>query len=204
MKENVLIIKEKVSKIIDIKTIIIVVLLVLLALSWGKKPNSIGDSVNIIDSITWNVKDSLIIKDTIVYNQKDTIVPHYVTIPVYDTLGIDTNEIVRDYFSKQHYQDTLVNDAELFFTLNEDVYRNRITGRTFSYVNKLPKYKVKTKTVYRSKSVYKAKFYVGGNITTTGGFYIGGLYTTPHKGAYNVTYDPINKNFNLGVYFKLF
>ena len=190
------------KKIIDIKTVVIMVLFVLLALSWGKRPNSDEIDVNTIDSIVWNVKDSIRIKDTTVVNYKDSLVSHYVTIPVYDSLDIDSGKIVQEYFSKQHYKDTLVNDSTLFFTLSEAVYKNKITDRSFSYINKLPMYKIKTKTEYKSKPVYKANFYLGGHVTTSGGLYIGGLYTTPHKGAYSLTYDPINKNVNAGIYFR--
>lgn len=191
----------KINKIIDVKTVVILVLLFLLALSWGKRPH-VSNDINVIDSIAWNIKDSLMIRDTLIV--KDTLIPKYVSIPIYDTIAIDTSKIVADYFRKKIYLDTLINDTSALFVLNQTVWQNKLFNTSFTFVNKLPQYRIVTKTNHVTQPVFKPRFLLGAQFTTNSDLYLTGLYVTKYKGAYSFGYDPMNKRYSLGVYFKLF
>ncbi len=62
-----------------------------------------------------------------VWNSGDT---QYVLIP------IDTNAILKDYYAKVKYIDTVKNDSSALIVLNELVFRNRIFSREIVFQNK--------------------------------------------------------------------
>ena len=53
----------------------------------------------------------------------------YVNVPT----DVDTSAILREHYSKNIYQDTLVNDNRLRLVLRDTVFNNRLTGRTLYY-----------------------------------------------------------------------
>jgi len=76
-------------------------------------------------------------------------VHHTDTIPVYDTvwqpgdtqyvlIPVDTMAILKDYYAKVHYLDTVKNDSSALIVLNELVFKNRISSREVIFQNRRP------------------------------------------------------------------
>lgn len=76
-------------------------------------------------------------------------VHHTDTIPFYDTIWqpgdtqyvlnpIDTMFILRDYYAKVKYIDTVKNDSSALIVLNETVFKNRISDRNVIFQNRRP------------------------------------------------------------------
>ena len=72
--------------------------------------------------------------DSIVYKTKwDTVPPVY----IWDTIraDIDTSAIIKDYFSRVNYADTVKNDSSALIVVNEVVHMNRIQQRNVLFKN---------------------------------------------------------------------
>jgi len=90
-------------------------------------------------------------KGDVIYKEK----PIYVQLPP----RIDTVEVVKDYYSKVTYKDTLTLKDNLgYITLTDTIYQNKILGREWdSHINK-----VTIKDVSIVKELPKNEFYLGG------------------------------------------
>ena len=56
---------------------------------------------------------------------------------------VDTATVIRDYYQKIVYHDTLVNNDTVKFFLTDTVYKNGIASRELDYTIKVPQVKVK-------------------------------------------------------------
>ena len=171
--------------------VVIFILTLLLALSWGRKPN---------------IKTNIVYRDTQIYitiTEFDTIYkPEIVEIIKKDTVReLDTVFVYNDYYAVNRYADTLRNDSLAFAYIEEYVSQNKIQERIFRLkVNE--KEHIITNTI--EKPIEVSHLYLGVDITTKGGIYLGGTFKTRHKGIYSLGYDPINSAVSAGVKFRLF
>jgi hypothetical protein len=152
-------------KKIDLKTLLIlgliIVILLMRACSSGEKISD-GGRINI------GGKKYTIIKHTIdtiikpvtqtVYKEGETIfvdVPVYVNIPE----NVDTASILKDYYTKYPYKDTLRLDNGLgYIAVNDTIFMNRILNRKFnSFINE----KTILETIY-VQPVPKVQMFIGG------------------------------------------
>jgi len=131
---------------IDIKTILIVVLGVLLLLtntcSKDKTPTNSGETIK-IGGKKYNVLDNLIDTQYVPFEKivkkpgktiyKDTTI--FVNIP----LSVDTLNILKSFFSKNVYIDTLkLEDSLGFIVLTDTIYQNLISDRIwYTKINKV-------------------------------------------------------------------
>jgi hypothetical protein len=132
-------------KKLDLKTILILVLIIVILLMRSctpvldhKKPGTVkvGGKKYIVVKHEVDTVYQPVTK--IVYKKGDTIFidrPVYVQVPA----NVDTAEILRDYYTKFPYKDTLTLSEELgFITVNDTIFKNRILNRTFeSHINKI-------------------------------------------------------------------
>ena len=117
----------------------------------------------------------------------------------------------KDTLKTQILTDSLIaDDLKLNYTAE---YIGKIYSIDFDYVVtnkiitvqnivKVPEpYEVKVNVPINVRSIY-----IGGSISTANGFspYIGILYTDKQKRAFAISYDPINKSYQGGFYYKLF
>ncbi len=72
---------------------------------------------------------------------------------------IDTMAIVRDYFAKAIYCDTLKNDSSAFIALIDTVHMNRLQGRSLVFANRRPTAIIHTTTIEQQKE--RMKLYAG-------------------------------------------
>jgi hypothetical protein len=163
----------------------------LLALSWGRKPD---------------VKTNIVYRDTVIYitlTEFDTIYkPEIVEVIKKDTIREpDTVFVYNDYYAVNRYADTLRNDSLAFAYIEEYVSQNKIQERIFRLkVNE--RQQTITNTV--TKTVEKSHLYLGVDATTNNGLYLGATFKTRYKGIYNVGYDPVNNSLMIGVKFRAF
>ncbi len=158
---------NKLTKYFDIKTSIItglVILLVLLKFNYFNEPDKNGDIVSI------NGKKYEVVKHTTdtIYNTKvqtlykpgetiykDTTI--YVTIPS----NIDTNDVIRNFYSKNVYEDTLkLKDSLGYISIRDTIFKNNILGRFWdTHINQMI---INDSLIV--KELPKMKFYMGGII----------------------------------------
>ncbi len=84
-------------------------------------------------------------------------VPTETEIPI----SVDTSEIIRTYYSRVAYTDTLKNDSSMLAVVNDTIHGNRIVSREFIFQNRRPTAIITTTTVeHRLKDPW-LKLYLG-------------------------------------------
>ncbi len=119
--------------------------------------------------------ETTITRDTIWIASKDTehnITPTIQPKPTYITNNytyeaqqgtIDTGMILRDYFNKRGYQDTIKNDS-IDIILHEEVYKNELIRKKVAYKWKAPERIVK-ETITKTQTMYKGGLFIGPEIS---------------------------------------
>lgn len=152
---------------IDLKTLLIFVLLiVILFMRMCQGPNSQKDPKVIkIDGKKYTVVkhevDTIIQKvEKTVYKDGKTI---YVERPIYVNVppNVDTNYILRNYYSKLVYIDTLkVNDTMGYIVVKDTIFKNKILNRVWdSHLNKFT-----VREILYVEQLPKVQVFLGGNI----------------------------------------
>ena len=175
-----------------IYVVIIMVLSVLLALSWGKKPDVVSNNTHTTDTVVVTINNT----DTI-YMPK----PFRVIEKVIEKHR-DTVYIYNDYYKTVEYRDTIrdKNSASNVY-LYDIVTQNRLSRRYVDfYSSDISITKTNTVVEYRNR----ANFYLGVSATTRGNIFLDATYKTPNKGMYSLGYDPIDKALMLGIKFKIY
>jgi len=147
----------------NIKSIIIVVLIVvIILLQQCSGPllnlNPFGNTSDtpVEGTVITNVEtiwDTLTVDSLVYVPEYDTnIVTEYDTVPA----DIDTLAILRDYYSKYFYSDTIDLDTLGIITINDTVTRNSIIWRKIN-----PTLYIPTTTITRDSLISKNEFYYG-------------------------------------------
>jgi hypothetical protein len=174
---------------------IIITLSILLALSWGRKPEVIhGDTVISVDSVFVFNYDTVYVPQP--YKVTQTVVEkviekHTDTILIYDS-----------FYESVEYRDTIRDkNSASYVYLHDVVTQNRLKRRYVDFYSSEMK---SIKYVDRIEYKEKGHVYAGFDATTNLNLFFDITYKTPNKGLYSVGYDPINEHFKIGVKFKLF
>ena len=188
----------------DIKTLLIVVLIVIIIImrscSGDRNNTMIPEPITITQTVTkW---DTLKI-DSLVY------VPRWRTKinTVHDTIpaDIDTLYILKDYYSKYFYTDTLNLDSLGSIVINDTISKNSILFREI-HPNVLIPTTTITNTVYINKREFYGGFGIKGRSNQLN--YLGGelLFKTKNNQAYNIGVG-LNQDFQpvlgFGMYWKI-
>ena len=120
------------------RTILIIILLIILFMmrmcDGINREKSNGDIVKINGDkyeVIKNRTDTLYItKDSVVYREGEKI-PVIVEVPRYIPTIVDTQEILRDYFSKKFYIDTLSLNNKSFVIVKDTISENKILSRIY-------------------------------------------------------------------------
>ena len=191
----------------DIKTLLIVVLVVIIlfmrACSGGDKNNN-DVTISTPSTITKiEVKWDTLKIDSLVYvpRWKTKINIVHDTIP----LNIDTLSILKDYYAKYFYTDTLDLDSLGNIVINDTISQNSITFRKI-----IPKILFPATTITNTIYINKREFYGGFGIKgrTNQLNYLGGelLFKTKSNQAYNIGIG-LNQDFQpvlgFGMYWKI-
>ena len=185
----------------DIKTLLIVVLVAIIlfmrACSGGKNSTVVTEPTIITKTVTkW---DTLKI-DSLVY------VPRWRTkvTTVHDTIpaDVDTLSILKDYYAKYFYTDTLSLDSLGSIVINDTVSKNSIIFREIH-----PNVLIPTTTVTNTVYINKREFYVGFGLKgrTNQINYLGGelLYKTKNKQIYGAGVG-LNQDFQPTLGFSMY
>ena len=154
-----------------------------------------------VDTVYVRTTQTVYKKGDVIYREK----PIYVQLPP----RIDTVEVIRDYYSKVIYKDTLkLKDSLGYITLTDTIFQNNILGREWdSHVNKIT---IKDVTIV--KELPKNQFYLGGllNLNNKTGFTSVGpsvLFKTKKDRVFSVGAG-LGTNMTVyyqgGIYIKLF
>jgi len=154
---------------LDLRSLTIIVLIIVIFLMRmcstdgnisGGKNNTVKIGGKKYTIVKREVDTTYITTRQTVYTPGDSI---YVEVPIYvDVPGkVDTAYILRDYYAKYVYRDTLrLNDSLGYIAMRDTIFKNRILGRHFdAFVNKIT---VK-ETIYLDP-VKTLEFYLGGVI----------------------------------------
>ena len=185
----------------DIKTLLIVVLIVIIlimrACSGGGNDNVVTEPTIITETVTkW---DTLKI-DSLVYVPKwrTKIETIHDTIPT----DIDTLSILKDYYAKYFYTDTLSLDSLGNIVINDTISRNSILFREIQ-----PNVLIPTTTVTNTVYINNREFYggIGMKGRTNQLNYLGGelLYKTKSKQVYGVGVG-VNQDFQPVLGFSMY
>jgi len=136
---------KNILKYIDIKTILILLLIVALLLSRCSHDKKPGETVYIkgrpYQVLKHDIDTQYIPKEKIVFKTGKDIYhekPIYIKIP----LSIDTIQIINDYFAKNVYKDTLqLGDSLGMITVFDTIQKNNILNRTWHSTVNLMKIK---------------------------------------------------------------
>jgi hypothetical protein len=130
-------------------------------------------------STTPSIKPKTITKTTIEYIPVTDTVPEYIPkwrekiVVQIDSFKepIDTTEILKDYYSKYYYIDTLKVDTFGFVLVKDTVSQNKISSRNIEYNISIPKI-----TIENTTFINEREFYIGPGVqgSTRQLNYIGG------------------------------
>ncbi len=113
--------------------LIVVILIIWIWRSCGKEGSNDNNSnrIEITDTVT------TVETDTVTYTEVDTVhEPVYITDTVKIPKGIDTVEVLKDYYAKKFFSDTLISDsAEVEITINDTISNNTIAHREVQIKN---------------------------------------------------------------------
>lgn len=123
---------------LDFKTLMIlglIVVILLMRMCDGDNNSSTKGDIVEVDGKKYEVVDrksdtTYITRDSIIYKKGDKIRVE-VEVPVYIPSIVDTQLILRDYFAKRFYTDTIDLGQNSFVILKDTISQNKIIGREF-------------------------------------------------------------------------
>jgi hypothetical protein len=136
-----------------------------------------------------------------------------VPVPVYRDTGstqwrnlpIDTMAILKDYFAKYGYDDTLMNDTSAFIRLMSHTWKNRLYYDSLLFQNRRVK-QINTTTVINNYPDLKTKWYIGGGVNLlpeSPGVSADLLIVTPKKFSVEGGYDLVNRMLTVKGFYKI-
>jgi hypothetical protein len=164
----------------SLQTLLIIVLAVILLLQKNCSGNDVVEPEVIVTIETkWDTVN--VTQTEYVPKWRTKVVTEHDTIP----LNIDTMSILKDYYSKYHYTDTLNLDTLGYLVLNDTITKNSILSRSFNTKIQIP-----TTTITKEIYLNKRELYWGLGIQgrTDQLNYLGGelMYRTKNKQVYGL------------------
>jgi hypothetical protein len=157
----------------SIQNLLIIVLVVLVLFqSQCSKKDPVEPEVIVTIETKWDTVN--VIQTEYVPKWRTRVVTEHDTIPQ----DIDTMSILKDYYAKYHYTDTLTLDTLGFLVLNDTISQNSILSRSFTSDISIP-----TTTITKEIYLNKREFYwgLGVNGGTSQLDYVGGEFMFKNK-----------------------
>jgi len=188
---------------VDIKSLIILILiLVILFLKNCQSPNVVVEEKTITETVT-EIKTVEVEKEVYVPKYTERIITNIDTVLVQNP--IDTLEILKDYYTRYLYSDTLQLDTLGYVIINDTITMNKILSREFSSTLSIPETTIK-ETIYLNSRL----FFIGPNISFTGtgfdGAHLDFYYKDRGNRLYNIglgVNDRGDALFNTGIKFEI-
>ena len=181
--------------------IVIIFLVIVILLQRACQPEPTREETIIYDT------DTITITDTI-----ERTIEIYRPEVVYQDTGstkwlqhsVDTNAILKDYFTAFFYRDTIQDDSNALIVLSDVLYANRIKSRSKAitlydktiYVHTVEKYKPRVK-IYVGFGVGYGWRYAKPSFTANL------ILATKSDAMYGVNYDFLNEAVNVSMYWKI-
>lgn len=147
------------------------------------------DTVYSVDTIYVETEFIKIVKKEV---PKPYKVVQFDTIWVYESIPVDTNEIVKDYLAMKYFSDTL-SDTNIVAIINDYMSGNRLISRDFRYkILKQPTI-INTQTITMSCDI--DGLYLGGSFGGSRnkiGFGVNASYLSVNGLNFGASYDPVN------------
>jgi hypothetical protein len=152
--------------------LIIILVVVLLYQSQCSKKDPIEPEVIVTIETKWDTVN--VTQTEYVPKWRTKVVTEHDTIPQ----DIDTMSILKDYYAKYHYTDTLTLDTLGFLVLNDTISKNSVLSRSFTSNISIP-----TTTITKEIYLNKREFYwgLGVNGGTSQLDYVGGEFMFKNK-----------------------
>ena len=148
----------------NIQTLVIFVLIILVLMKTCGGPSDVSEVEKIVTKIETRYDTLEVEKKVYVPKYTTRVVTNTVTDTVVLKSKIDTLEILKDYYSKYVYKDTLKLDSLGYITIIDTITQNKIFSRNFDSQVLIP-----TTTITNDIYLNKAKFFggvsIGGNKT---------------------------------------
>ncbi len=137
---------------------------------------------------------------------------HYVPKLIYQDTGstkwrwqkVDTTAILKDYFSRHYYADTLANDTNALIIVYDTISQNKIISR--KPVIEIFTHLIKQTTIQKVPAMAKPMIYAGigvGRNPNQFGLTGNVLYISRKDNAYSLSYDLLNHNLYFSMYWKI-
>jgi hypothetical protein len=185
----------------DIKTLLIVVLGVIIFLTRGCQNGSDITEPQVITEVVTKWDTVQIEKTKYIPTVVEKVVVNIDTF----TTPIDTLSVLKDYYAKYFYTDTIMLDSLGYVTINDTITRNLISFRDVQSEILIP-----TTTITNTVYINKRELYVGttlnGDRTQLNNLSGNLLYKTKKRNVYNIgvgvdsDFKPV---YTIGMYWKL-
>jgi hypothetical protein len=164
----------------SLQTVLIFILvLVLLYLTQCSKTDPVEPEVIVTIETKWDTVN--VVQTEYVPKWRTKIVTEHDTIPA----DVDTMSILKDYYAKYYYTDTLTLDTLGYLVLNDTITQNSILSRRFESKVQIP-----TTTITKEIYLNNREFYwgIGAHGRTDQLNYVGGefMYRTKNKQVYGL------------------
>lgn len=152
------------------------------------------------------VKKPMVIREVI----HDSVPPRYIPNPMYDSLKVQYEELVKDYLAKNIYQDTVKIDSFGHLVIYDTVQSNKLGQRSYAADYKIPIIRDSVFITNTVEAPKKGQLYIGGglasnkNMQNTG--HIGILYKTKKDkivGVYAAVLPGMQIGYGIQTYWKL-
>jgi hypothetical protein len=134
-----------------------------------------------------------------VYKPWPIYVKEIVEVPVI----VDSAEVVKAYFSKVFYADTITNDTSILAIIKDTITQNMIASREVWLQNLRPQ-TIVTECPEIPKDKVRLLLGVGISGYKQFGVPFSLILETRQKMAFSLGFDPINKNVNIGYYYRIY
>jgi hypothetical protein len=164
----------------SLQTVLILILaLIILLQSQCSRKDPVEPEVIVTIETKWDTVE--VEKISYVPKWRTKVVTEYDTIP----RDIDTVEILKDYYARYYYTDTLTLDTLGYLVLNDTITKNSILNRSFTSKIQIPTTTI-TKEIYLNKREFYWGLGVHGRPDQLN--YVGGefMYRTKNKQVYGL------------------
>ena len=164
----------------SLQTVLILILaLIILLQSQCSRKDPVEPEVIVTIETKWDTVE--VEKISYVPKWRTKVITEYDTIP----RDIDTVEILKDYYARYYYTDTLTLDTLGYLVLNDTITKNNILSRSFTSQIQIPTTTI-TKEIYLNKREFYWGLGVHGRPDQLN--YVGGefMYRTKNKQVYGL------------------
>lgn len=173
-------------------------------------PVSVSDTLYKTDTV-WKYYDTTVKKPMVITKViHDTLPPEYIPDPMYDSLKVQYQELVKEYLANNIYQDTLKIGSLGHLVVYDTVKANKLGNRTYMADYRVPIIKDTVFVTNTVEAPKKGQLYIGGGLASNKSLqntgHIGVLYKTKKDkmiGAYVAVLPGMQIGYGVQTYWKL-